>query len=212
MMLIEAWKLFISASDEFKNSDGYQFDVVDITRQVMADYASVIQQQMAKDYQTKNLSSFRKNSQRFLDLISDMDELLATRKDFLLGIWLEDAKKWGTNDEERKLYEKNARDLITLWGDKDCHIHDYACKQWSGLLNGFYKVRWKKFINQVITDLSQRKEFDQQKFDEQIKDWEWEWVNSNELYPTFTKGDPVKVTKKFYKKYYQQIIKDWQRN
>ncbi|HOV83199.1 MAG TPA: alpha-N-acetylglucosaminidase [Paludibacteraceae bacterium] len=212
MMLVEAWKLFITASDEFKNSDGYQFDVVDITRQVMADYASAIQQQMAKDYQTKNLSSFRKNSQRFLDLISDMDELLATRKDFLLGIWLEDAKKWGTNDEERKLYEKNARDLITLWGDKDCHIHDYACKQWSGLLNGFYKVRWKKFINQVITDLSQRKEFDQQKFDEQIKDWEWEWVNSNELYPTFTKGDPVKVTKKFYKKYYQQIIKDWQRN
>lgn len=212
MMLIEAWKLFISASDEFKNSDGYQYDIVDVTRQVLADYASVVQQQMAKDYKTKNLSSFKKSSQRFLDLISDMDELLATRKDFLLGIWLEDAKKWGTNEEERKLFEKNARDLITLWGDKDCHIYDYACKQWSGLLNGFYKVRWQKFINQAIDDLSQQKKFDQQKFDEQIKDWEWQWINSNELYPTFTKGDPVKVAKKFYKKYYQHIITDWQRN
>lgn len=212
MMLIDAWKLFISSSDEFKNSDGYRYDIVDVTRQVLADYASIIQQQMAKDYKTKNLSSFKKNSQRFLDLVSDMDELLATRKDFLLGIWLEDAKKWGTNEEERKLFEKNARDLITLWGDKDCHLHDYACKQWSGLLNGFYKVRWQKFINQVIDDLSRQKEFDQQKFDEQIKDWEWQWVNSNELYPTFTKNNPVKVAKKFYKKYYEQIIKDWQRN
>lgn len=206
MELVKAWDLMIGSSAELAGSEGFQYDIVDITRQVMANYASKLQQQMAADYQKKNLKSFQRSSQHFIDLISDMDDLLATRKDFLLGNWLEDAKKWGTTAEESALYEKNARNLITLWGDKDCRIHEYACKQWSGMLNGFYKVRWQVFIDQVSKDLLRKKTFNQKKFDEQMKDWEWKWINSNETYTTLPQGDPVKMAEKMYEKYYQQIV------
>ncbi|MUT98614.1 MAG: hypothetical protein EP145_05445 [Bacteroides uniformis] len=37
----------------------------------------------------------------------------------LLGKWIKDAKSWGTGEEEKRLYEKNARDLVTLWGGKE---------------------------------------------------------------------------------------------
>ena len=206
MELVKAWNLMIGSSAELAQSEGFQYDIVDITRQVMANYASKIQQQMAAAYGKKDLKSFQQSSQHFLDLISDMDDLLATRKDFLLGNWLEDAKKWGTTAEESALYEKNARNLITLWGDTDCRIHEYACKQWSGMLNGFYKVRWQVFIDQVNKDMLRKKTFNQKKFDEQMKDWEWKWINSNETYTTLPQGNPVKMAKKMYEKYYQQIV------
>ena len=46
----------------------------------------------------------------------DVDKLLATDEHFLLGVWLENAKNMSTSDQERRLYEYNARNQITLWG------------------------------------------------------------------------------------------------
>jgi alpha-N-acetylglucosaminidase len=136
-----------------------------------------------------------------------MDDLLSTRKDFLLGNWLEAAKSWGTNNEEKKLYEKNARNLITLWGDKDSRLHEYACKQWSGLLNGFYKKRWEQFFKYILSEMIKNKEPDLKFIEDQLKDWEWKWVNGQEVYTTKTKGDPVEKSKQIHRKYFSQISK-----
>jgi len=204
--LVKAWIHLINAAEDLKNSDGFQYDIVDVTRQVLADYASVLQQQMAADYQNRDLKAYRTSSKAFIGLISDMDQLLATRKDFLLGDWLESAKKMGTNDAERKLYEKNARDLITLWGGKNSTLEEYACKQWSGLLNGYYKVRWEKFNAQVCQALQENKPFDQKLFNKEIEEWEWSWVNGNETYPVQPKGNAVGFSKSLYKKYSEQIL------
>ena len=210
--LVKAWSYMISASNVLKESDGFQFDVVDITRQVLADYASIIQQQTAKDYKNKDIKSFNQNSQSFMELISDLDNLLSTRKDFLLGNWIHDARKWGNNQEERKLYEKNARTLITLWGDKNSKLHGYACKQWAGMLNGYYAIRWKKFFNKISQDMSQNKEFDQKQFDDNIKEWELAWIVGDETYTIETKGNSVKTAKMLYTKYFDIIYKSYSQN
>lgn len=199
--LIPAWDHLIRASGNFKDVDGFQYDLVDLSRQIMADYASILQQDIAVAYKNKNHKAFQLKSSKFLELIKDMDKLLATRKDFLLGKWLNDAKRWGTNDTEKALYEKNARNLITLWGDKDASLHEYANKQWSGLLNGFYLPRWQQFFKQVATKMNSKQKFSQEAFDEQIKTWEWSWVNSRELYSEAPQGDPVVVSKMMYQKY-----------
>ena len=89
----------------------------------------------------------------FLQLISDMDALLATRKDFLLGRWIASARNCGNTAEEKALYERNARDLITLWGDANSPLHEYANRQWSGLLNDFYKQRWQQFFKMLQRSL-----------------------------------------------------------
>ena len=92
---------------------------------------------------------FEIKSKEFLQLINDLDRLLATRKEFLLGRWLEMAKSSGTNEKEKELFKWNARTLITVWGNKECsenNLHEYAMKQWSGLLNDFYYQRWKMFF------------------------------------------------------------------
>jgi len=59
---------------------------------------------------------WRRYSEDLLDLLVNIDKLLATDEHFLLGAWLEAAKRVSTNEQERRLFEYNARNQITLWG------------------------------------------------------------------------------------------------
>ena len=59
---------------------------------------------------------FRKNAALLLGLFTDLDMLLGTDAHFLLGRWISDAKALAHNEDERKLYEFNARNQVTLWG------------------------------------------------------------------------------------------------
>ena len=73
----------------------------------------------------KSAPLLHENGLVFIDLLKDMEEILSTNKNFLLGPWLESAKALATNDEEKKIYEFNARNQITLWGPNG-EILDYA--------------------------------------------------------------------------------------
>ena len=203
--LLPAWQALLKASEECKNSSGFQYDLVDITRQVLANYALPLQRKFVLAYQQKDVAAFKKHSTEFIQLIQDMDRLLATRKDFMLGPWVADARRWGTTEQEKALYEMNAKDLITLWGDKDCPLNEYACRQWSGLLNDFYKPRWEKFFAAAMLDMKGEKKFSSEDFNKEIKQWEWEWVNARKDYPVSTKGNSVEEAKKLYQKYWNRV-------
>lgn len=199
--LIKAWELLIQCSDQFGNNDGFQYDLVDVARQVLANYADQLHQQIVTAYKNNDIDSFQKLSHRFLQLLEDMDRLLGTRRDFLLGTWLENARRWGTTPREKNLYEFNARDLITLWGPKDCALHDYASKQWNGMLKGFYEPRWQQFFQYVLTCMKDGKKVNMNHYDQNIENWEWNWVTGHGHYATTPQGDPVAVSKEMYRKY-----------
>lgn len=199
--LLPAWDELIKAAPLCKQSDGFQYDLVDVSRQVMANYALPVQRKLVEAYKKKDLKSFKTQSQYFIALIDDLDKLLATRKDFLLGPWVNDARKWGTNPEEKALYEMNAKDLITLWGDAKNPLNEYACRQWSGLLSDFYKPRWTLFFARAEQSLIQKKAFNLSKFNEDISAWEWKWVNKRKDYPLTTTGNPTEVAIAMHQKY-----------
>jgi alpha-N-acetylglucosaminidase len=199
--VIPAWQDFMKAAPLLKGSEGFQYDMVDLTRQVMANYADTLQRGIAKAYQAGDAQAFNRQTAAFITLIEDLDKLLATRKDFLLGVWLNRAKACGTTAAEKALYELNARNLITLWGGKNARLHEYSCRQWSGMLNGFYKPRWQAFFNAVQQSMQEKKPFDEKAFEERIKDWEWNWVNAHELYTDKPQGDAVAVAQQMFGKY-----------
>jgi alpha-N-acetylglucosaminidase len=196
-----AWTLFVNSAPKLKNSDGFRYDLVDITRQVLANYASVVQQRFVKAWKEKDSTGFRQGSRQFLELMDDMDRLLATRQDFLLGKWIKDARACGVTPAESDLYEKNARDLVTLWGDKESGLREYSCRQWSGLIKGFYKPRWEIFFRKLGAALSTGQAMDWKAFDAEVKNWEWHWVNSRDKYEAVVHGDAVLVATALYKKY-----------
>jgi len=199
--LIPALDLFVKSSAAYGKSDGFQYDIVDLTRQVLANYARPLQVKWVKAYENKDLVTFRKYSNQYLELIDDMDKLLATRKDFLLGKWIADARRCGNTDAEKALYEQNARNLITLWGDADSPLHEYSCRQWSGLMTDFYKVRWQKFFAATALAMESGKLVDVAAFDKEIAQWEWKWVNVQKSYPKQTSGNSIDVAKILYLKY-----------
>ncbi|MGV3539107.1 MAG: alpha-N-acetylglucosaminidase [Rufibacter sp.] len=203
--LLPAWENLLSASKELKDSEGYQYDVVDLTRQILGNYATHLQEQFVRDYKNKDLQGFRQHSAEFITLIEDMDKLLATQEDFLLGRWLNAAKKWGTTEAETKLYERNARNLITLWGDKNSNLMDYANRQWAGLLNGFYKPRWQQYFEHITSQMEKGQDMNQRAFEEKIRTWEWQWVNSHESYPDKPAGNSVTIANEMYQKYHQKL-------
>jgi len=203
--LLPAWDLFVKYSAVYAKSDGFRYDLVDITRQVLANYARPLQIKWVKAYKDKDLVAFKKYSQQYLDLLDDIDKLLATRKDFLLGKWITDARRCGTTDAERALYERNARDLITLWGDTDSPLHEYSCRQWSGLMTDFYKARWQKFFAATALALKTGKAVDVETFDKEISQWEWQWVNTQKNFPTEPTGNSVQIARLLYKRYRSKI-------
>ncbi len=203
--LIPAWELMVKTQSQYKNSDGFKYDLIDVTRQVLANYADTVQRLFVKAYLAKDFVTYQKRSNEFIGIIQDMDALLATRKEFLLGTWINSAKSWATNKEEELLYEKNAKNLITTWGPKDSKIHDYSWRLWSGMLNGFYKKRWEMFFAELDKARPKNIQPDLPAIDEKIKEWEWNWVNTPTDFSDKPIGEELTASSKIYSKYFNRI-------
>ncbi|MCX7424850.1 MAG: alpha-N-acetylglucosaminidase [Planctomycetia bacterium] len=205
--LLEAWEKLTACADELGDVDTYRFDLVHLTRQALSNLGEVLYTDVVDAYQAKDPRALAEASRRLLELIGDLDQLLATREDFLLGRWLEDAKRWATNDEEKRLYEHNARTIITLWGPPDGVLHEYAQRQWSGLLRGFYRPRWEMFLARLEKSLAEGKPLDAAAWEQDIRRWENEWTRKTESYPTAVEGKPIETSRRLLEKHRQAYRK-----
>ena len=200
--LIPAWKSLLAAAPDCAASDAYRYDLADITRQVLADLSRGLYGRINAAAAQKDLAAFEKNRALYLDLLTDLDGLLATRPEFLLGTWLEDARRWGTTPEEKKLYEWQARTIITTWDDKPgTELNDYANRQWNGLVKDYYRLRWELYFGAVGEALKAGKPVDTPAFLARLAVAEKQWTQANNLYPTRPAGDTVEVARQLLAKY-----------
>jgi alpha-N-acetylglucosaminidase len=208
--LLPAWDELLNAAEACKNYQGFQYDLVDVTRQVLANYALVLHGNVVRSYKQKDQKAFRIYNQQFFSLLDDLDMLLATRKDFLLGPWIQQARARGNTAKEKALYERNARNLVTLWGDENNRLHEYSCRQWSGLISSFYKPRWGQFFDQLDQALKNNTDYDVEAFEQTIKKWEWSWVNTESNFPLEPTGDVISVVNELHQKYRDALNKAYQ--
>ena len=204
IQLAEAWGLLVASADELGGCDTFRFDLVNVARQVLSIHAARLHGDLTSAYRAKDARAFDRASAGFGQLIRDMDDLLATRREFLLGRWLEDAKRWGTTPAERNRFEWNARRVLTLWGEGP-HIDDYAWKEWSGLLNGYYLKRWERFAQALAESLRNDQPFDGNPFNRALRQWMVDWSDQRTSYPTEPRGDSVAVARKLWKKYAKAV-------
>ena len=152
-----AAELMNSVAEKYRGNNNFEYDLVDITRQAMADQARIQYQRVIADYKAFARKQFKKDSQIFMQMIDMQDELLGTRTEFRLGHWTEAARDCGTTEEEKNDLEWNARVQITTWGlryNADIgKLRDYAHKEWQGILHDFYKVRWETYFKLLEEDL-----------------------------------------------------------
>jgi alpha-N-acetylglucosaminidase len=206
----QAWRSLQSASKELAHVDAYKYDLIDLARQAMADLSIPLHNDISVAYGKEDHAALLAASAKFLDLAKDMDALLGTRRECLLGVWLNASKKWATNEAERRQYERNARLQVTVWGPSapDALLFDYSNRQWNGLIGGYYIPRWKKFLDYLAGQPSgvgrftgkdiklsyERPSDDANAFYRELSSWEQAWCNLTDEYTDMPRGDSIKVS------------------
>ena len=186
--------LLTSVAEKYRGNNNFEYDLVDICRQALADQGRKQYLKTMADYKSFSRQEFKKDSNRFLKMILLQDKLLGTRQEFRLGHWIEEARNLGKTAEEKDLYEWNARVQITTWGNRICAdnggLHDYGHKEWQGLLKDFYYLRWSTFMKSLASQLSLQNT-------PQI-DWyglEEPWTLQKSPYSSKAEGSPIDVAK-----------------
>ena len=96
-----------------------RFDLVDISRQFLANLATGQYKETMKSFGEKDRDGFVDKSNSFLQILRDLDRMLSTDSHFMLGPWLESAKRLGSDDAKKKLLEFNARNQVWIVLKKD---------------------------------------------------------------------------------------------
>lgn len=196
------WYVLLQARDLKRNSTLYRHDVVDVTRQALQLIADEIYTDLIESFNKKNIDLFKQNAKLLLALFDDLEEILASSEDFLLGKWLKMAKDLATDDEEEILYEYNARNQITLWGPLG-EIRDYANKQWSGIVADYFKPRWAIFLNELETSLTTGTRVNTTRINKRIfENVEKAFTFSRKIYPTKATGDSIDIAERILSEWY----------
>lgn len=189
---LKALDLLLNVRDQGHDSEGYRFDVADLTRQTLSDLAYWLHLEMAKNYELRKAEDFERNAKIFYELLLDIDRVCATRSEYRLENWLERARAWGRNEEEKNYLEKDAKMLLTYWGpESGPYIFDYAWREWSGLIRDYYARRWEMFHVHIVDKLKKgesysdptgelwhgREPWRANEIYEKMADWEMDFVN-----------------------------------
>lgn len=220
-----AAEVFASVADKYRGNNNYEYDLVDIVRQALADQGRRQYLRTIADYNAFSRGEFDVDAKRFLEMLLLQDELLATRSEFRLGTRTEQARNLGNTLEEKNLYEWNARVQITTWGNRVCAdqggLRDYANKEWQGLLKDFYYVRWATYFKALADQMRDNtlpnedalgggvnaNKTESELFSMALPkgpeiDWyaiEEPWTLRHNTYTSAPEGDPIEMAKKVMK-------------
>ena len=210
----------------------FVYDLVNTAREVLAQLSTPMLLNFSASFD--NTSSGAADTAReinetgalFIELLADMDRLLATDRAFMLGPWLASARKLGGSATDcvgtqiegdighcSDFMEWNARAQLTTWypviGSASAPMvqqngrdHDYARKQWSGILRDVYIPRAELYRKQALQDAAAGQPFNATAIDKSYAQLAYKWqTDYPSTYPTDPVGDPVAVSTELFNKY-----------
>jgi len=208
-VVVHALELFLQYGDEVYDSNTFRYDLVDLTRQVLAKYANDVFIKIIKSYKSNSMNHMITLCQHFLGLVNDLDTLLVSHEGFLLGPWLENAKGLARDRKQEIQYEWNARTQITMWFDntetKASLLRDYANKYWSGLLRDYYGPRAAIYFKHLLQSMEKNEPF-------ALEEWRRGWISltnnwqsGRKVFATTSTGDALNISRSLYMKYFGNV-------
>lgn len=154
---------------------------------------------LVRAYEAKDVEEVKLKARAFLELLLVQDNLLATQPNFMLGNWVNQARRVGQTLADKDRNEWNARTIITVWGNRESAymLHNYAYKEWSGVLKDVYYPRWRDFFTQLILEMEtgeKQPEIDYFAMDER-------WTRMTNPYPHWAQDDPVHTAIRVFDRY-----------
>ena len=179
----KAASLMLSVADKYRGNGNFEYDLVDVVRQAVADRGREL--------------LYAHDSEAFTQALLAQDRLLGSRPEFMVGAWIGDALKLAEavapgDAAVRALFERNARLQLTTWGDRACadggKLHDYAYKEWNGLLRDFYLPRWQAFFDAEASAPGSGAALDWYALEEP-------WTLRADSYPSASLADPIDIAR-----------------
>lgn len=192
----KAVALLAECSNELKNADTYQVDLVDLTRQALTMRFDKLYLDLKTANNEKNIVRFDSIALAITSMIRDMDKLLSTRKEFMLGAWIDAARNIAPTVAEQANFEWNARALVTIWGLPTVQLYDYSQREWSGLLVNHYLPRWQMFFDYKRAKMKGKKVSEPDYYA-----YGANWCKETKKFPSEPVGDAVKVSLEMISKY-----------
>lgn len=185
------------------SGENYSYDLTDFARQALTDYGYYLLKGINEAATSNNAKAYATRRDAYLQLILDLDALLNTNSNFMLGRWtnmarnIADEAKGTTESDKQWLELNNARTLITTWGENSnsegAGLRDYSYREWGGMLKDFYYKRWKAFFDNKDNGTKQ-------------PDWfsnDWAWAHNASLsYSNQPTGNTADVATKLFGKYF----------
>lgn len=165
--------------------DAYLFDIVNVARQYMGNAFIAARDSYAKACESGDSGLAREKAVQMIDMLDDLDLLLAARREFSLSDWISSARALATTPGEADYYERNARTIITVWGNSD-HLTDYANRNLSTLTSSYYKERWRLYLD--------RCQDGDEDIESMLRQFERQWIEPGRNKLQYTEEeDPVEM-------------------
>lgn len=181
-----------------RESDAYRHDLTDIARQALANRSWQLIPQLQDAYRRKDRETFAALSRLWLKLMRLSDEMAGAHRAFLLGPWLEDAKRMASSEAEAARLEWTARTLITTWADRPTadggRLANYANRDWNGLIGDFHLPQWQSYLDELEDALAQGRS-------PRTFDWyaiEEPWTRQRTGYPVRPTADAHRTAQRVY--------------
>ncbi|MFE5872997.1 alpha-N-acetylglucosaminidase [Streptomyces roseifaciens] len=192
----EALPELLAVAPALRRSSAYRYDLLDVTRQSVANRSRTLLPRIKDAFEEGDRSRLRDLTRQWLDWMALLEETVATDEHHLLSRWTTAARAWGSSPAERDRLEHDALTLLTTWGPRPSadggKLHDYANREWSGLVGGLYRRRWTAYFKELDASLSARRK-------PKPIDWyalEEDWIRHRPAVRTKPAGDVVKVARK----------------
>nr|WP_238315256.1 alpha-N-acetylglucosaminidase C-terminal domain-containing protein [Segatella maculosa] len=170
--LLGVWRTLLDIDSDKRE---HLYDIVNVGRQVLGDFFAFERDGLHRAYLSQRSDSVDYYACRMDKMLDDLDRLLACSEEFSLRKWIEDARGFGATAAEKDYYERNARTLITVWGDSR-QLTDYANRTWAGLVSSYYKQRWHIFTAHVRRAVRLKQPLDAKACDKEIEAFERRWI------------------------------------
>lgn len=186
----KALALLLEDFDLLCDSEAYLYDLTELMRQHVSNYAILVHGEMVDAQNAGNLELFREKKAEFLAAFDLCDEIAATQKDSMVGEWIGKADDWSANydDFSEDMLALNAKALITSWAGSAsaASLPDYAYRHYSGVLTDLYKARWSLYLDHVENQM-QGIEDD---FRFRPFDFYWKWILNTPEYSRTPDNSP----------------------
>jgi alpha-N-acetylglucosaminidase len=146
----------LQVAPALRASASYRYDLTDLTRQVLANESRRLLPLICSAYESKDRGAFKKLTDQWMNAMTWEDRLLSTNEYFLLGRWLSYVPAWSSSPADLAQIEYDAHSILTTWGDRIAsnELHEYANREWAGLVSDYYAPRWKLYFDSLEKALS----------------------------------------------------------